>query len=708
MLLLLFERGRSPSREEGRVLRFSTRFARSNNKPLDKLVKLLKHVPWFVWLTAILYSLIYAFYYKYYSQHVPAGWVWVGGIGGDDSVYLGLMQSVVNQPWGSIFGAESPWHMLTDPGSHKILLTPEFSSPYWFYFLGILSKLLHIAPASFMILTRVVLSFLLPISVWVFLLNLGVKGNIGVKGQGSKNTINRLLLGMLVFLFYFFVFGLGGLYFLLFSLFKEGHFNLIPFWPFTAMGNAVTYELFEGVGLHPLDFLGRTYYVGSIILGLLSLVKLSKAADRNRVVKHRVYWGALGGLSIALSQAIYPITGVGFVVLAFLYLLVFDYNHAITQVRAIFRKSDRSYKTYLKELKNHFGLLAFFTIGALGGLPWFISLLLDNTHFVTYGALKVNATPWPLVVSTATLLIPSVVFSLKRGYKGYKGYRVGAWFLLLGITILLFSEVFPFRTVLIYLLGGGLALLSFIAWEKEKKVSLFFWLWLLFSFFASIMPIRHWTPFLPARFMLLMWLPLSVLGAYWFVSKPSSSKGGIRGIGGVGLGKFTLMLVTLSLGSLSAFFYSTWFLRKPLRLQVYLNEKGDGGESLRPEYITVEEYETAKFLQTQPQGSVLTHYNFGMYLPLLSNQKSLLGRDPMVFDFYNKVGDYEKFFSIGTSAGQSGQIIEKYKLSYVIFGPKERAMSNDIVTMKNFADWLELIGTFGEGKERKLEVWRVK
>jgi len=616
----------------------------------------------FVWLTALFCSVIYAFYYKFYATHVPQGWVWVGGVGGDDSVYLGLMQFVANQPWGHIFGAESPWHMFSDPGSAKILLTPEFSSPYWFYFLGILAKLLRIAPATFMILVRVALGFLLPVSVWVFL------------SEFLKKRAKRV-----AFLLYNFAFGLGGLCFLLFSLFKEGRFNLIPFWPFTAMGNAVTYDLFEGVGLHPLDFLGRTYYVASIVMGLIALAALSRAVDRARSTKHRIYWGLFGGLCLAFSQAVYPITGVGFVVLAFLWLVVFK----------------------VRELAISYpGIISFFAVGALGGLPWFISLLLDKTHFINYGFLKVNATPWPLLVSTATLLVPSILYAGLKGLGEMKGGRILFWILIFAEAALLSMKIFPFRTVLIYLMGGLLALVSFAAWDRKEKLSLFFWLWFLFAFFASIMPIRDWTPFLPARFMLLIWLPLSVLGGYVF-SRIRGSRSG-KGAAAVGF----ILLLALSLPS--AFFYSTWFLRKPLKPEVYARAGGDGGESLRPEYIKPQELEALNFLRDCPQGPVLGNYNLGMYMPLLSNKRSLLGRDPMVYKFNEKRGDYEKFFSPGLNVGEAGKIIDKYGLRYIIFGPDERAISNDIVTMKAFADRLELAVSFGEGKEKKVEVWKVK
>ncbi|MFH1895943.1 MAG: hypothetical protein ABH814_00505 [bacterium] len=642
-----------------------------------KITRFVKSIPWYVWLTSLLFSLIYAFYYKLYATYVPQGWVWVGGVGGDDSVYLGLMQFVVNQPWSQIFGAESPWHMLSDPGSHKILLIPEFSSPYWFYFLGILAKLLKIAPATFMILTRVGLSFLLPLSVWWFLSSLGVKGGKWGKGRGSAVLQKRLSPRVLAFLFYFFSFGLGGLYFLLFSFFKEGRFNLIPFWPFTAMGNAVTYELFEGVGLHPLDFLGRTYYVAGIILGLLSLALLARAAERARRIRHRIYWGLLGGLCLAISQCIYPITGVGFVGLAFLWLGVFKREHFEAQLAQLLNKSYTTHKTYMAKVLAHLGIIAFFSVAALGGLPWFASLLADKTHFVTYGQLKVNATPLPLLVSTATLLVPAVLYVIRR-VMGVKGYKMVFWGLLAVEVVLLSVNVFPLRTVLIYVVGGLLAMISFFAWDKKEKAGLFFWLWFLLAFFASIMPIRDWTPFLPARFMLLLWLPLSVLGGFAFL--------GVKG--GKGWIKLLLVLATL-LSTPSPFFYSAWFLRKPLRPEVYAQSRGDGGESLRPEYITTEEFEALQFLQSQPQGVVLAPYELGMYLPLLSNHKSLLGRDPMIFDFGEKATRVNSFLS----GEEAGKVLSRYNIDYVLspalsFPPQ---------------DFLELMAQFGEVK-----VWKVK
>jgi hypothetical protein len=587
----------------------------------NKLLAFLKSIPWFVWLTSLIYALVYLVYYKYYAANVPKGWVWVGGVGGDDSVYLGLMQFVVNHA-GNLFSAVSPWHLSADPGASEILLIPEFSSPYWFYFLGLIAKFTKLGVASVMILVRIVLGFLLPVVVWVFL----------------KEFLKPRTLRVVSFVFYHFAFGIGGLLFLGFSLFKEGHFNLIPFWPFTAMGNAVSYEMFEGTGLQPLTFLGRTYYVASILLGLLALVKLPKAIDTNRRIRHRIYWGILGGVALALSQAIYPITGVGFVVLAVLWLVVFG-EFSTRPLRSLARTI----------IPAHLGLVAFFGVAALGGLPWFASLLIDKTHFVTYGSLKVNATPLPLLVSTAPLLLPALAFGLLKGFRRFRGYRLLVWGSVLVLGILFATNVFPLRTVIIYGLGGTIALLSFFFWDKKKKTGLFFWLWLLFAFFASIMPIRDWTPFLPARFMLLMWLPLSVLAAFWLQELP------VRGWSALG-GKVKALILSMILvvGALSAFFYSTWMLRKPLEPDVYARGKGDGGESLRPEFIT------------------------------------------------------RKFSEIGTQASGVGNIVEEYNIGYIIFGPNERAISNDIVTMTAFGDALELIGSFGEGKDKKVEVWRVK
>lgn len=652
-----------------------------------KLIDFFKSIPFFVWLTALIYSLIYFAYYKFHALQAPNSWYWVGGVGGDDSVYLGLMQFVVDNK-DSLFSAVNPWHTATDPGSAKILLTPEFSSPYWFYFLGLVAKFSGIAAAKVMMGTRIFLAGLLPLTVWLFL------RTFLPEKQEKKSPVAKIS-----FILFHFSFGLGGLIFLAFSFFKEGHFNLIPFWPFTAMGNALTYEMFEGTGLQPLTFLGRTYYLASFIAGLSSLIFLEKAVSFFRDKKHRIHWGITGGLFLALSQAIYPITGVGFVILAFVWLIVFKQQHLTIQVRQTV--SER--KIYFTKLTNHLGLAAFFAFAALGGLPWFASLLADKTHFVTYGQLKVNATPLPLIISTATLLIPTIIFvraslqdlgyAISRGLKGVK--KIFA-FHIFAEAVLLSTGVFPLRTVLIFVLGALIALLSLFFWNKSKKVALFAWFWLLFAFFASIMPIRDWTPFLPARFMLLMWLPLAILGAYFLTGVTKKVKG-------------NLLLVTILILSIpSAFFYTSWFLRKPLKPDVYAQSKGDGGESLRPEYIKEKELEALNFLKSQPQGVVLCNYEIGMYLPLLSGKQSLLGRDPMVYKFSQKREDYRKFFEAGTQVGEAGRIIEKYGLGYIVFGPEERTISNDLVTMKNFADHIELIAAFGEGKNEKIEVWKVK
>lgn len=657
-----------------------------------KIFPFFKSIPPFVWITALIYSLIYLAYYKFYALHAPNGWYWVGGVGGDDSVYLGLMQAVVDNK-DSLLNAVNPWHAPTDPGSAKIILTPEFSSPYWFYFLGLFAKFSGIAVAKVMGGARIILAGLFPVVVWLFLRELSSLAILDSLKE-KKRLQNT------AFLLFHFAFGLGGLFFLTFSFFKEGHFNLIPFWPFTAMGNALSYEMFEGTGLQPLTFLGRTYYLASIILGLLALMFLEKASSQLRTIKHRIFWGVLGGVCLAFSQTIYPITGVGFVVLAFLWLVVFKSEHFLQKAKKIYK----DYKSYtIAKLSNHFGLLVFFAIGTLGGFPWFASLLADKTHFVTYGQLKVNATPLPLIISSATLLLPTILFvrmSLQdlafTIFRGLIGVKKIFAFHIFAEALLLSTGVFPLRTVLIFVLGALIALLSLFFWNKSKKVALFAWLWLLFAFFASIMPIRDWTPFLPARFMLLMWLPLAILGAYFFSGTIKKVKG-------------NLLLVTILILSIpSTFFYTSWFLRKPLKPDVYAQSKGDGGESLRPEYIKEKELEALNFLKDQPQGIVLCDYELGMYLPLLSGKQSLLGRDPMVYKFNQKREDYRKFYEAGTQVGEAGRIIEKYGLDYIVFGPEERNISNDLVTMKNFADHIELIFAFGEGKNEKIEVWKVK
>ena len=575
-------------------------------------------------------AFLYPAFYLVFQLLAPRGFVFSGMVDGDDGTLMAVVVSV-NHNLEGLWALEEP---------KNIFLNPNMSSPFLFVPLGYLAKFLGDQFLLVFQVSRFLGALFFLISTYIFLKEF----------FGEKRAFR-------IFLLFCLSFGLGGLLFLTQK-------TAVPRVPWVGMWQPLTYEMFEGAGLIPLTALGRPYYTITLACGFLSLIFLKK---------EKFLWG---GFLLGSAFLLYPTLGVAFGAISVLYILVtkglrqnwspvFLYFRSNPDVnRGEERKEDS--KGGYSFGRNWSPILLYYLISAVGVLPWIGAYLTDSTMFQFYSDRRIAARPLALLISVATHL-PFAALVIYEGLKRKKHFLVLASLL----AIFLLGPKIPLRSFLRY--ASFLGFLGFLVFElRAKKELLFFTLWFLGAFFMAVLPPQR-TIFFPARFMLVVWLPLVILSYLGMEKLVELTKNKIS------VGFLAALLIVLTFPS--AAFFSTRFLRKPL-------EPTDW--PLLPDYLFVNEMQAHKFLKDQPDGVVFCSEEIGMNLPVLTGKKSVLGREPVVRDHKIKMADYGRFFSDGSGAFDRQEIIEKYGIDYIYFGEYERVVSGFKLNLEK-EDFLELI-----------------
>jgi hypothetical protein len=95
-----------------------------------------------------------------------------------------------------------------------------------------------------------------------------------------------------------------------------------------------------------------------------------------------------------------------------------------------------------------------------------------------------------------------------------------------------------------------------------------------------------------------------------------------------------------------------------------------------PFYLYQDEVAAMRWLEsnTDPDQVVLSAFSTGHYIPGLAGNRAFLSNAVMTLDFNHKRGLVDEFFESTTPDARRLQIVQKYDIEYVFFGPAERTL----------------------------------
>jgi uncharacterized membrane protein len=81
-------------------------------------------------------------------------------------------------------------------------------------------------------------------------------------------------------------------------------------------------------------------------------------------------------------------------------------------------------------------------------------------------------------------------------------------------------------------------------------------------------------------------------------------------------------------------------------------------------------------VHSAPQDTVLCAYATGNYLPARAGNRVMLGLGPQTVDLERKRAEVLQFYSAGTTDAWRRQLLTRYGVAYVWYGPHERALGS--------------------------------
>lgn len=97
-----------------------------------------------------------------------------------------------------------------------------------------------------------------------------------------------------------------------------------------------------------------------------------------------------------------------------------------------------------------------------------------------------------------------------------------------------------------------------------------------------------------------------------------------------------------------------------------------------PYYLHQEEVAALAWLETNANTDdvALSSLTIGQYLPALTGLHAFLAHWAQTADFFNKSAMVESFFAADTAEAQRRDILQRYSVDYVFYGPAERSLGN--------------------------------
>ncbi len=116
----------------------------------------------------------------------------------------------------------------------------------------------------------------------------------------------------------------------------------------------------------------------------------------------------------------------------------------------------------------------------------------------------------------------------------------------------------------------------------------------------------------------------------------------------------------------------------PTNIYLFLWRFVDLGRHDYPYYLHKEEIAAIEWLETnaRPDDVALSSLTIGQYIPALTGLHAFLAHWAQTVDFYHKEEMVEQFFAVDTSDTQRQEILQKYSVDYIFYGPVERSLGS--------------------------------
>jgi hypothetical protein len=472
-----------------------------------------------------------------------------------------------------------------------------------------------------------------------------------------------------------FSFGLGGLSNLIYSLFKgQSPFFVNNYLFYGLTSKEVTYEMIEGFGIFPLNFLSRTYRSWSLAFGFLFLFFLYNYF--NSIVSRKKNCNfVIANISLLVSVIIYPNIGLTF----YLVILIL---HITSYISIHYSK----FRFRLLEL-------LFVTVSTIIGLlPLLLSAAKNLSTVESYYIEDVLRKPLPIIVS----ILPGLCALLCLLYLDYRDKFIVTF---VPLSLIYYSVVFYFGTKYtfgwltdsnnihtILLIFPSIPLLVWIIYYFFKKKFLqneyiFFILWLVITLVLSIAPLRY-LPIKPYHIIYTSFFPYTVLIVFAFrrfFDKYTSKM----------LLKKTLITLLVLVTSTSIIFYASFALNPAIKIY---NNSFDL-EDMGCNFLYKTEYNALKYISARDSGIVFSSARIGQLIPYLSGKESFNGyigiRYPGLFERRNK--DYYDFWNEKLNKDELYKYILKNNIRYIYYGVEEKMLDKDGIIFNYLANKYELI-----------------
>jgi uncharacterized membrane protein len=122
-----------------------------------------------------------------------------------------------------------------------------------------------------------------------------------------------------------------------------------------------------------------------------------------------------------------------------------------------------------------------------------------------------------------------------------------------------------------------------------------------------------------------------------------------------------------------------------------------------PYYLHNDEIAALAWLETnaQPDDVVLSSLTIGQYVPAFTGTHAFLAHWAQTVDFYTKEDMVQAFFGPKTDPARRQEVLARYSVDYVIYGPAEQQLGNYDV---NTASFLQQVYTSPQVKVYKVQI----
>ncbi|HEX9926624.1 MAG TPA: hypothetical protein VGD99_28520, partial [Anaerolineae bacterium] len=122
-----------------------------------------------------------------------------------------------------------------------------------------------------------------------------------------------------------------------------------------------------------------------------------------------------------------------------------------------------------------------------------------------------------------------------------------------------------------------------------------------------------------------------------------------------------------------------------------------------PYYLHNDEVAAMAWLETnaQPDDVVLSSLTIGQYVPAFTGTHAFLAHWAQTVDFYTKEDMVQAFFDPKTDSARRQEVLARYSVDYVIYGPAEQQLGNYDV---NTASFLQQVYTSPQVKVYKVQI----